>query len=495
MEKKKTVKKTALRAEKITRTDVFVHVLRALFGAFIAVIALSVIIIRWPDFEYKQSLKLASTGHFEEAVTVLDKLQNGGYDGEKLQDGYIRATENAISAGSFDMADKAVGNISDPEKKALLLTESTYARAEKLYAAGDYTEACRAYYAVFGYRDAEEKYLTGRCALALQSYKAGDMDSVYLLLANMPEVEKHISAAAVLTEGGEEGARSLLADPFFRADNLQSVIGAHHLQAFKELLDTLPEGRIACGRDFTLGVGADGTVLAAGGNLLGQTDIAGTRNAVMVAAGTKHSAVLLTDGTVVASGDNSEGQCDVSSWTDIIKIACAGYDTLGIRKDGSVVIAGMHKELAGSWHDATAVCGGEYSVGCLTQNGSMLTNSAGAALSNEGILRLSVCGPVSAAILPDESTVSSAADLSGWKDVLSVKAGTMGIFGIDKSGNVLAYFFRATDAMGLQMPEKALEIELSGTHIAILGESGRVYCFGDNTSGKCDTGAWSVLTD
>lgn len=492
MEKKKQIKKSAPVKEKITRADVLVHVLRALIVAIAAVILLAVLIRKWPDIEYKRALKLASTGHLNESVILLDKLSGNSYDGEKLADGYTMTAEKALASGDFDTADKVAARIENPEDRQSLLTRSTYARAEKLFSEGAYTEACRSYYAVYGYRDAEEKYLTGRCALAIQSYKAGDMDEVNLLLANMPDVEKHISAAAILTEGNEAGARTLLLNSFFSPENLNNVIGAHRLQSFKAELDSLPEGRIACGKGFTLAIGADGTVLAAGDNGLGQTDIAGTKNAVMAAAGTKHSAILLKDGTVVASGDNGQGQCDVGAWTDIVKIACSGYDTLGIKQDGSVVIAGMHRELAQSWHDAALVCGGAYSVGCVTENGTMLTNSKAAMLENGGILRLTLCGPVSAAILPDESVVCSAVDLSSWKDMLSVKAGTMGIFGIDKSGNVRAYFFRASDAMGLSVPEKAVEIELSGTHIAILGESGRVYCFGDNASGQCDTENWTA---
>ena len=490
MEKKKQFKKSAPVKEKITRADVLVHVLRALLIAFAAVILLTVLIRRWPDIEYKRALKLTSTGHLNEAVLLLDKLSGNSYDAEKLENGYIAAAEKALESGDFDTADKVAAQITDPEDRQSLLTLSAYERAEKLFSEGSYAEACRSYYAVYGYRDAEEKYLTGRCALAIRSYKVGDMDEVNLLLANMPDVEKHISDAALLTEGNEAGARTLLLNSFFSPENLQNVIGAHQLQAFKAELDAMPEGKIACGKGFTLAVASDGTVLAAGDNEFGQTDIAGTKNAVMVAAGTKHSAALLRDGTVIASGDNGEGQCDVGEWTDIVKLACSGYDTLGIKQDGSVVIAGMHKELAGSWHDAALVCGGAYSVGCITENGTMLTNSKAAMLENGGILRLTLCGPVSAAILPDESVVCSAVDISSWKDIVSIKAGTMGVFGIDKNGRVQAYFFRATDAMGLSIPEKAIEIELSGTHIAILGESGRVYCFGDNASGQCDTENW-----
>ena len=36
-----------------------------------------------------------------------------------------------------------------------------------------------------------------------------------------------------------------------------------------------------------------------------------------ISAGMYHTVGLKADGTVVAVGDNGKGQCDVSGWTDI----------------------------------------------------------------------------------------------------------------------------------------------------------------------------------
>lgn len=56
--------------------------------------------------------------------------------------------------------------------------------------------------------------------------------------------------------------------------------------------------------------------------------------------GTGHTVGLKADGTVVAVGDNSRGQCDVSSWSNIIKVTTGDWYTVGLTNDGKVVITG-----------------------------------------------------------------------------------------------------------------------------------------------------------
>ena len=57
-----------------------------------------------------------------------------------------------------------------------------------------------------------------------------------------------------------------------------------------------------------------------------------------VAAAGNHTVGLKADGTVVAVGDNSYGQCNISSWSGIVQVA-AGYEhTVGLKADGTVVL-------------------------------------------------------------------------------------------------------------------------------------------------------------
>lgn len=54
-----------------------------------------------------------------------------------------------------------------------------------------------------------------------------------------------------------------------------------------------------------------------GDALYGQIDVAGWKDIVAISAGDAHTVGLKADGTVVAVGYKKNGQCDVSGWKDI----------------------------------------------------------------------------------------------------------------------------------------------------------------------------------
>ncbi|MBQ9988896.1 MAG: hypothetical protein IJP30_04090, partial [Clostridia bacterium] len=67
----------------------------------------------------------------------------------------------------------------------------------------------------------------------------------------------------------------------------------------------------------TVGLKADGTVVAVGNNELGQCNVSEWSDIVSVSAGDDHTVGLKADGTVVAVGSNGHGQCNVSEWSGI----------------------------------------------------------------------------------------------------------------------------------------------------------------------------------
>ena len=71
---------------------------------------------------------------------------------------------------------------------------------------------------------------------------------------------------------------------------------------------------ISTGYRYTVGLKADGTVVAAGDNEYGQCDVSGWKDIIAVSAGYYHTVGLKKDGTVMATGRNTDGQCDVSIW-------------------------------------------------------------------------------------------------------------------------------------------------------------------------------------
>ena len=95
---------------------------------------------------------------------------------------------------------------------------------------------------------------------------------------------------------------------------------------------------IAAGYYHSLGIKADGTVVAWGYNGSCQCNVpAGLTGVVAVAAGGNHSLALKADGTVVAWGYNGSGQCNVpAGLTGVVAVAAGWHYSLVLKSDGTV---------------------------------------------------------------------------------------------------------------------------------------------------------------
>ncbi len=96
---------------------------------------------------------------------------------------------------------------------------------------------------------------------------------------------------------------------------------------------------IAAGGYHTMALRRDGTVIAWGDNVYGQTNVPSTLSGVVaIAAGGRHSLALKQDGRVVAWGNNSYGQCNIpANLNGIIAVTGGGDHTLLLRSDGTLV--------------------------------------------------------------------------------------------------------------------------------------------------------------
>ncbi|HSW58000.1 MAG TPA: hypothetical protein VLH15_06330, partial [Dehalococcoidales bacterium] len=72
--------------------------------------------------------------------------------------------------------------------------------------------------------------------------------------------------------------------------------------------------QVAAGWYHTVGLKADGRVVAEGFNGFGQLGVGGWTDIIQVAAGYGHTVGLKADGTVEAVGNNDYGQCNLVSW-------------------------------------------------------------------------------------------------------------------------------------------------------------------------------------
>lgn len=89
-----------------------------------------------------------------------------------------------------------------------------------------------------------------------------------------------------------------------------------------------------------VGLKEDGTVISTGLNSFGKSDIGEWTDIIAIATGEHHTVGLKVDGTVISTGDNTYGQCDTVNWHDIVAIDASEYFTLGLKSDGTLVIAG-----------------------------------------------------------------------------------------------------------------------------------------------------------
>ncbi len=134
-----------------------------------------------------------------------------------------------------------------------------------------------------------------------------------------------------------DGTASLpSADRYSYADKVQEVF--EEIEKWKNL--AVIKGDIT---NHIVGLTKDGRVYAVSGwfdSSYGELNVSSWRNIVDIACGESHTVGLLADGTVVATGSNSYGQCDVSEWKDIVAIEAGNNFTMGVASDGTIYITG-----------------------------------------------------------------------------------------------------------------------------------------------------------
>lgn len=114
----------------------------------------------------------------------------------------------------------------------------------------------------------------------------------------------------------------------------KNTFGATSVENWHDIID------IDVGGDHSVGLKNDGTVVAVGYNDSNQLNVSAWTNVIDVAAGISHTLGLREDGTVLATGSNEYGQCNVRDWTDIVAVAAGDWISVGLKKNGRVVYAG-----------------------------------------------------------------------------------------------------------------------------------------------------------
>ena len=413
-----------------------------------AVIAAYVLVIG-PMMSYKKAEDLLAQGMYAEASAAFIKAGTYSDAAERVNEPYYVQAESLLAQGLYAEASAAfvkAGTYSDAAER---VNEPYYVQTESLLAQGLYAEASAAFVKAGTYSDAAERV----------------NEPYYVQAESLIAEGKPLEAALAYRKSGRpEGLQ--LANDLLPTGKL--FAGWYHTVGLRADGIVVAEGRnfedqcdvgdwrdivaVSAGKGHTVGLRAGGTVVAAGRNVEGQCEVSDWRDIVSVSAGRSHTIGLRADGTVVAAGKNNEGQCEVSCWSNIVAVSAGGYHTVGLRADGTVVAVGRNSsgqcEMSG-WSDIVAVsAGGSHTVG-LRADGTVVA----AGRNNEGQCEVSGWSNIVAVSASSYHTVGLRADgtavavgskdesqceVSGWSDIVAVSAGYHRTVGLRSDGAVVA---------------------------------------------------------
>ena len=448
-------------------------------GAAALLLAMLITKVAIPAVEYSKAEKLLASGDYDGAITAFEALGDYKDSSAMLVESanakeYAQA-EKLLASGDYDGAITAFEALGDYKDSADLRNESVYEKATALLASGDYDGAIAAFEALGDYKDSS--------AMLVESANAKEYAQAEKLLAQGQTAEAAV-AFAKIAEYEDARERSF------------------------ELWDTMAAREtLAAGYNHTVGLKADGTVVAAGSNSCGQCDVSSWTDIVAVAAGSHHTVGLKADGTVVAAGDNERGQCDVSGWRDIVAVAAGSFHTVGLKADGTVAAVGMMQfgqcDVSG-WTDIVAVSAGRRHTVGLKADGTVVAvgdNEYGQCDVSgwTDIVAVSAGFHHTVGLKADDTVVAvgdneyGQCDVSGWRDIVAVAAGFSHTVGLRADGTVVAAGEKSYGRCDVSGWRDIVAVAAGYSNIVGLKADGTVAAVGDNGYGQCDVSGWANI--
>ena len=206
---------------------------------------------------------------------------------------------------------------------------------------------------------------------------------------------------------------------------------------------------VSANSSHTVGLRANGTVVAWGWDAFGMCDVSGWTDIVAISAGGSHTVGLKSDGTVVATkykGDRYSGQCDVSEWKDIVAVSAGSVHTVGLKSNGTVVAVGEKYngqcDVSG-WTDIVAISAGSIGTLGLKADGTTVTTSSYHPTSDwTDIVAIDARRDVPVGLKSNGTVVFADMytnwDLSGWTDIVAVSTGISHVVGLKSDGTMVA---------------------------------------------------------
>ena len=233
--------------------------------------------------------------------------------------------------------------------------------------------------------------------------------------------------------------------------------------------DKLSKMIIAGTYHHTVGLKADGTVVAVGENKYGQCNVNDWLDIVAICAGDDYTVGLKADGTVVAVGYNKDGQCNVNGWRDIVAISAGFRHTVGLKADGTVVAVGDNEAgqcNVNGWRDIVAISAGDDHTVGLKADGTVVA---------EGWNAFGQC------------------NVSGWRDIVAISAGDSYTVGLKADGTVVAVGWNTYGQRNVNGWRDIVAICAGDRHTVGLKADGTVVAVGDNGAGQCNVSGWRLF--
>ena len=329
-----------------------------------------------PAMFYRKADELLAAGDYEGALAQFEAAVGYGDAAERVWMTHYAYAEALLDEGDYNGAlaqFEAAGDYDDAAERVLM---THFAYAEVLLAAGDY-EGVEAQFRAAGFNEdaaAMTHYVRAEALLAAGDYEGAlaqfEAAGGYGDAAERVWMTHYAYAEALLGQGDIAGA----AVQFGAADAYEDAWE----RSFALWGEITPPETVSAGYSHTVGLKADGTVVAVGYNWYGQCDVDGWTDIVAVSAGDSHTVGLKADGTVVATeyiGDYYNGQCDVDGWTDIVAVSAGYSHTVGLKADGTVVAVGYNwygQCDVDGWTDIVAVSAGDSHTVGLKADGTVV---------------------------------------------------------------------------------------------------------------------------
>ena len=289
-----------------------------------------------------------------------------------------------------------------------------------------------------------------------------------------PEEEAYLHAESLLAEGK-------LGEAAIAFGKLAGYADARE-RSFEIWERIAVRDTISAGGWHTVGLKADGTLVAAGDNLGGRCDVKSWTDIVAVSAGAAHTVGLKSDGTLVAVGNNDHGRCDVEDWTDIVAVSAGIFHTVGLKANGTVVAVGNNSYGqcdVEDWTDIVAVSAGYYHTVGLKADGTVVATVVSSPWNDYG-----------------------QSDVGGWTTIVSVSAGWNHTVGLRADGTVVAVGYNNcgqcdvedwTDIVAVSAGyDFTVGLKADGTLVAV-GHNNKSSTNGYEFSGQCDVEGWSDI--